>query len=85
MCLYMAFIHIKSLSLSLVCLCLFLFLCLCLRRCAQPNSWICINGEGMPIKGNQFNKGNVTIAAELKDVIALTQLLESSKACHSTN
>mmetsp|Transcript_66705 Transcript_66705/g.159163 ORF Transcript_66705/g.159163 Transcript_66705/m.159163 type:complete len:366 (+) Transcript_66705:3-1100(+) len=27
----------------------------------QPGSWISIPGEGMPIKGNQFNKGNLFI------------------------
>jgi DnaJ family protein A protein 2 len=32
----------------------------------QPNSWICISGEGMPIKGNQFNKGNLFIKLNVK-------------------
>ena len=27
----------------------------------QPNSWLSVQGEGMPIKGNQFNKGNLFI------------------------
>lgn len=32
----------------------------------QPNSWICIQGEGMPIKGNQFNKGNLFVKLNVK-------------------
>jgi len=32
----------------------------------QPNSWICVQGEGMPIKGNQFNKGNLFIKLNVK-------------------
>jgi len=32
----------------------------------QPNSWVCVTGEGMPIKGNQFNKGNLFIKLNVK-------------------
>uniref|UniRef100_A0A7S0HYG2 J domain-containing protein n=1 Tax=Hanusia phi TaxID=3032 RepID=A0A7S0HYG2_9CRYP len=32
----------------------------------QPGSWVCVQGEGMPIKGNQFNKGNLFIHFTVK-------------------
>ena len=32
----------------------------------EPGSWMCVQGEGMPIKGNQFNKGNLFIRLSVK-------------------
>ena len=60
----------------------------------QPNSWICVSGEGMPIKGNQFNKGNLFIKLNVKfprlgelepEVFAqLAKLLPASPAVDTT-